>query len=217
MKLHAHSHTSSVPAAGFQPDLTAMSFDDSESRLKALFKVLVRSNYSEEKSTGVTHYLNLGCAMFGMDFGLLIRQLSSQVAEIVAVGDHGDAFYVGQHLTIERTFAADIFDESQIQISPKVIPTPTSVPACTFHGHIVNSYVGAPVHTMKGETLAVVFFASSYLTEELQASDIESLELLAEGVACMNDLHKTQNQRKMTDQAMFALGSVKTLDEYLEV
>lgn len=32
----------------------------------------------------------------------------------------------------------------------------------------------------------------------------------------MNDIHKSQAQRKMTDQAMFALGSVKTLDEYLE-
>ncbi|BCD98971.1 helix-turn-helix domain-containing protein [Marinagarivorans cellulosilyticus] len=216
MKLHAHSHAPSVSVPGFQPDIAALTLGDSESRLKALFKVLVRSNHGDDRSSGVTHYLDLGCAMFGMDYGLLLRQLSAQVAEVVAVGEHADSFYVGQHLTIERTFASEIFDREESMVSPKVVPTPTSVPACTYNGHIVNSYVGAPVHTAKGETLAVVFFASSYLTKELQSSDIESLELLAEGVACMNDLHKTQAQRKMTDQAMFALGSVKTLDEYLE-
>lgn len=32
----------------------------------------------------------------------------------------------------------------------------------------------------------------------------------------MIDLQKAQAQRKMTDQAMFAMGSVKTLDEYLQ-
>lgn len=216
MKLHAHSHATSLPAAGFSSDLADMSFGDNESRLKALFKVLVRSNYSDERASGVSHYLNLGCAMFGMDYGVLLRQLSSQVAEVIAVGDHGDSFYVGQHLTIERTFAQTIFEQDKPQVSPKVVPTPTSVPACTFHGHIVNSYVGAPVRTIKGETLAVIFFAPSYLTVDIKSTDIESLELLAEGVACMNDLHKSQTQRKMTDQAMFALGSVKTLDEYLE-
>src|SRR5690606_36823930 len=49
-----------------------------------------------------------------------------------------------------------------------------------------------------------------------KAEDIETIELLAEGVACKIDLQKAQAQRKMTDQAMFALGSVKTLDEYLQ-
>lgn len=216
LKLHAHNSVPSSPAPGFSPDLEAFSFNDSESRLKALFKVLVRSNYSDERSSGVAHYLDLGCAMFGMEHGLLLRQLSSQVAEVVAVNGGGDAFYVGQHLTVERTFASEVFEEEVTVHSEKTIPTPTSVPACTYSGHIVNSYLGAPVHTAKGELMAVIFFASSYLTKDVQSSDIESLELLAEGVACMNDIHKSQAQRKMTDQAMFALGSVKTLDEYLE-
>ena len=176
LKLHAYSQAATMPAGGFQSDMAAMNFSDSESRLKALFKVLVRSKYSEEGNSGVAHYLNLGCAMFGMEYGLLLRQLSSQVAEVVAVGEHGESFYVGQHLTVERTFAVDVFEQDKPQVSSKVIPSPTSVPACTFNGHIVNSYVGAPVHTMKGESLAVVFFASSYLTTEIQASDIESLE-----------------------------------------
>ena len=51
---------------------------------------------------------------------------------------------------------------------------------------------------------------------EFNSEDVETIELLAEGVACMIDLQKAQAQRKMTDQAMFALGSVKTLDEYLQ-
>lgn len=216
MKLHAHTQSHTLSAPSHAPDLSGLTFEDSESRLKALFKVLVRSNYSDERTSGVTHYLNLGCAMFGMDYGLLLRPLSAQVAEVVAVGDNADTFYVGQHITVERTFAAEIFEDEQCKVSPKIIPTPSSVPVCTYNGHIVNSYVGAPVHTGKGEVFAVVFFASSYLTKELQSSDVESLELLAEGVACMNDLNKSQSQRKMTDQAMFALGSVKTLDEYLE-
>ncbi|MDZ7923191.1 MAG: helix-turn-helix domain-containing protein [Marinagarivorans sp.] len=215
MKLHAYSH-SSIVSSGFKSEMTPFLLDDVTSRVKALFKVLVRANAGDEYSTGVSHYLNLGCSMFGMEYGLLLRPLSTQVAEVVAVGDAGEAFYVGQHLTIERTFAAEIFDREELVVSSRVIPTPNSVPACTYNGHIVNSYIGAPVHSSRGESLAVIFFASSYLTKNLQAADIESLELLAEGVACMNDMSKTQSQRKMTDQAMFAMGSVKTLEEYME-
>ncbi len=215
LKLHAHSH-SSIVSSGFQSEMTSLVLDDSTSRVKALFKVLVRANAGDEYSSGVAHYLNLGCSMFGMEYGLLLRPLSAQVAEVIAVSDASGAFYMGQHLTVERTFAADIFDREESVVSPRVIPTPNSVPACTFNGHIVNSYIGAPVHSSRGETLAVIFFASSYLTKNLQAADIESLELLAEGVACMNEMSKTQSQRKMTDQAMFAMGSVKTLDEYME-
>jgi AraC-like DNA-binding protein len=216
VKLHAHALSLPTPSPRLNLEIPQNASSSPESRLKALFKVLIRSNYSDEKTSGMTHYLNLGCSMFAMEHGLLLRQLSEHVAEVLATADRGTSFYVGQHLTIERTFAADIFATEEMQQSSTSIPTPQSVPVCTYNGQIVNSYLGAPVHSARGDVLAVIFFTSAYSTQGLSATDIESLELLAEGVACMNDLHKSHHQRNLSDQAVFALGSVKTLDEYLE-
>ena len=157
MKLHAYSQAAAAPVQGLSTELAGLNVSDTESRLKALFKVLVRSKSTDEASGGLAHYLTLGCAMFGMEHGLLLRQLSTQVAEVIAVGERNDAFYVGQHLTIERTFAAQIFADDAVQLSPKVLPSPTSVPACTYHGHIVNSYIGAPVHTAKASLWQLYF------------------------------------------------------------
>lgn len=218
MKLHSHAHGGPAPVVTFQSEFLQgdNNLENAESRIKALYKALIRSNYEDERATGVAHYLDLGSSMFEMEHGMLLRQLSPQVAEVVATSSRDDTFYVGQHLTTERTFVCDIFRSGQCTTSPKMVPVPTSVPACTFSGHIVNSFLGSPVASMKGDQLAVVFFSSSYLACEFVRPDIESLELLAEGVACMNDMQKNQTQRKMTDQAMFAMGSVKTLDEYVE-
>src|SRR5690606_40803242 len=85
-----------------------------------------------------------------------------------------------------------------------------------YNGVNVNAYIGTLVSPSSMEPMVVCFFSPSPKEAEFNAEDIETIELLAEGVACMIDLQKAQAQRKMTDQAMFAMGSVKTLDEYLQ-
>ncbi len=191
---------------------------DFSQRVKYLYKVLAGSPYYNAERSGISRLLDAGCQIFGMEHALLLRSLSHQVAEVMATVDQesDDAFYMGQHLHVENTPTADVFHTSQTQ-QAKNIPSLDALTArFAYNGVEVNAYLGTVVAPSSVEPMVVCFFSSSPKEAEFSSEDLETIELLAEGVACMIDLQKAQAQRKMTDQAMFALGSVKTLDEYLQ-
>jgi AraC-like DNA-binding protein len=165
--------------------------------------------------------LDAGLAMFECEYALLIRPLSSQVVEVLASrsnppAEDEDTFYVGQHINIELTPTYTMFESSR-PLAVKNMYASSLQPAPFAYNEVnVTSYLGSPVVPSRSDTMAVCFFSSSTRRREFAAEDLETIELLAKGVACMVDTQKAQAQRKLTDQAMFAMGSVKTLDEYLQ-
>lgn len=189
-------------------------------RVKYLYQVLSGAPYYTSERSGVTRLIEAGCLMFNADYGLLLRGLSQQVAEVMAVAgpqnDEDETYYIGQHLQIEGTPSARILERKETWAS-KTIPTIGAYgDSFRYNGVEINAYLGTVVSPSAAEPMVVCFFSSATRETEFSSEDIETIELLAEGVACMIDLQKAQAQRKMTDQAMFALGSVKTLDEYLQ-
>lgn len=188
-------------------------------RLRRLYKVLAGApNYDAERS-GLTRLLETGCQFFSTEYALLIRRLSHQVAEVVAVVDAvdgGETFYIGQHLHIENTTSAGVFDTNETQRFRNEPSVGVYANGFAYNNVAVNTYLGSTVSPSNVEPMVICFFSSAPKSADFSSEDVETIELLAEGVACMIDLQKAQAQRKMTDQAMFALGSVKTLDEYLQ-
>lgn len=195
---------------------------DQARTIASLYQVLLDLPKYHAGNPGVNRFLNVGCEIFGTDFGFLLRRLSQEVAEVVAVSDINDIdsdeepFYIGQHLTIENTVVAEIFDNEQPCLftkSPNV-----GVYSCGFayNSADVNTFFGALAAPSNAEPMVVCFISSVAKDVDPGKEDSETLGLLAEGVACMIDLQKSQAQRKMTDQAMLALGSVKTFDEYVK-
>jgi|GEM_PF-281489 AraC-type DNA-binding domain-containing proteins len=192
---------------------------DLSQRVKYLYKVLAGSPYYSAERSGVSRMLEAGCQLLGMDHALLLRSLSHQVAEVMATteqSDEEDAFYMGQHLHVEHTPTEEILSSGQTCQYQNVPGLGVYSGRFAYNGIEVNAYLGTLVTPSTVDPMVVCFFSSSPKESGFNSEDIETIELLAEGVACMIDLQKAQAQRKMTDQAMFALGSVKTLDEYLQ-
>jgi AraC-like DNA-binding protein len=188
-------------------------------RVKYLYKLLAGFPYYSAERSGVSRLLDAGCQILGMDHAILLRSLSQQVAEVMATVDQSgdeEAFYMGQHLHVEHTPSEEIFASGETRHYKNVPALGVYSGHFAYNGIEVNAYLGTLVAPSSVEPMVVCFFSSSPKESGFNSEDIETIELLAEGVACMIDLQKAQAQRKMTDQAMFALGSVKTLDEYLQ-
>jgi AraC-like DNA-binding protein len=198
----------------FKPEVTSFS-----ERIKHLYKVLAGTPYYSADRSGISRLLDAGCQIFGFEHALLLRRLSQQVAEVVATSesdDDEDPFYMGQHIHVENTPSEQIFSDGASHHYKNVPSIAAYSAAFSYNGVDVNAYIGTLVSSSSTEPMVVCFFSSTPKEADFSAEDIETIELLAEGVACMIDLQKAQAQRKLTDQAMFAMGSVKTLDEYLQ-
>lgn len=217
LKLNISSKTSADHVrANFQLDAEVPNFAE---RIKYLYKVLAGTPQYAVDRSGISRFLDAGCRIWGFEHALLLRKLSQQVAEVMATteADRDDEpFYMGQHVHMEGTPTEQIFADGGSHHFKKIPSLSAYSGGFAYNGVDVNTYLGALVSPSSMEPMVVCFFSSSPRDLEFKAEDIETIELLAEGVACMIDLQKAQAQRKMTDQAMFALGSVKTLDEYLQ-
>lgn len=190
---------------------------DFNERVKHLFSIMTGAPHYDAQYSGLSRLMEAGCKMFATEYALLLRRLSHQVGEVVAVVDaveDDDAFYIGQHIQIENSPSAQVFDSFESGTWRNSPLMGGQQDGFAYNGVDVNGYLGTVVAPSSAEPMVLCFFTSVLKEVEFSSEDIETLELLAEGVACMIDLQKAQAQRKMTDQAMFALGSVKTLDEY---
>jgi AraC-like DNA-binding protein len=217
LKLHNSSSKIQSSHRGFAPQPQPV-FEGSKDKVKYLYQILAQAPYYNAEISGIDRFLMAGCRIFSMEYALLLRSLSHQVSEVVAAKqvDGDGTFYVGQHLHVENTPSAEVYEKNETCTAKKNPSLGVYSDGFTYNGIEVITYLGTVVTPSSVDPLVVCFFSSAPTEAEFNSEDIETLELLAEGVACMIDLQKAQAQRKMTDQAMFALGSVKTLDEYLQ-
>lgn len=218
LKLSQSSYAHS--SIGLEEQLTLSSNLQFPQRLRALYSILTGMHETGVQRDAISAMLDAGLALFDCTHALLIRPLSSQVVEVLQyrsspVLDDGP-FFVGQHINIEQTPTNAMFETLQPLSVKNVQPNGLQPAPFAYNDVSVKAYLGAPVVPHWSEIMAVCFFTSGPDRVEFSVEDLETIELLAKGVACMVDTHKAQAQRKITDQAMFAHGSVKTLDEYLQ-
>jgi AraC-like DNA-binding protein len=185
-------------------------------RVKYLYRVLTGMPHYNIQPAGIVNLLEAGCLMLECEYALLFRVLSLQVAEVVAKVEpktDAEVFYPGQHVQFTHSLVEDILITGQTR---QISSLKTHAGNLAYNDVTVNTHIGTVVMPSTTSSLVVCFFSSKSRDVEFDAEDTEILELLAEGAACMIDLQRAQTQRKLTDQAMFALGSVKTLDEYVQ-
>lgn len=188
-------------------------------RTTHLFRMLLDAGRVTGDSSGLEQLLKGGCRQFSLDYALLVRRLSQQVAEVCcAVTPVGreETYFVGQHLPLENTPTASVFDTKSTVSYRKGANKGAYPDGFAYNGVAINVYLGAWIQPSTSDPMALCLFSSAGNRNEFGSQDIEIIGLLAEGVAFMVDLQKSQAQRKLTDQAMLALGSVKTLEEYLQ-
>lgn len=192
------------------------SLADPLDRVTYLYRVLASAPVLGSEQCGVTQFLEAGRHMFAAECGLVVRRLSQQVGEVIAFDGGDEQFYVGQHLSIEGTPVAEVFMKNETCAIDKMQAVGVLARSFAYTSFVVNAYLGIKVRAFSGEESVLCFISSVPRNHGYSAEDTASLELLAEGVACMINQQHAHTQRKLTDQAMFAMGSVKTLDEYLQ-
>ncbi len=198
------------------PDLGDLSLNDPVERITYLYRVLANATSFAGERGGVTRFLEAGCNILAAECGLVIRRLSQQVGEVVAYSGDSDYFYIGQHLPIEGTPVAEVFLKNETCAIENLQAVGVLAHSFAYTSYVVNAYLGIRIRASGSEESALCFISSVPRSHGYSAEDASSLELLAEGVACMINQQHAHAQRKLTDQAMFAMGSVKTLDEYLQ-
>lgn len=217
LKLHVDSSNIQPSHRGLQPQFQPVEYESTD-KVKYLYQILVQAPYFSVHNSGIDQLLQAGCKLFAMDYAVLVRRLSQQVAEVSAVWevDGQENFYIGQHLHVENTPISTVYEKNETCASKNIPLMGVYSGGFAYNEVQVNAYLGTVVTPSSVDPLVICFFSSRPKDTDFKSEDIETLELLAKGVACMIDLQKAQAQRKMTDQAVFAVGSVKTLDEYLQ-
>ncbi len=158
--------------------------------------------------------LQRACLRFSMKRGLVLQAISRQVFEIKAVFDPLDDLFVGQHLTATKLNLIERHNEYKLIVEPNLSNSAVKAPQLAYNLEETAAYIGVST-VVGGSESGVVCFISNEPTEySFDQEDLLVLELLAEGIACMTELQSARVPRKTEDLAIFASGSIKSLEEY---
>ena len=183
----------------------------SAERTEWLYRFALRAMVEGRASgTVISDLLQTACNWARCPHALLLRRLAAEVVEVAATAARmgaDTAGYVGQHIALPEAVVKPLFEPPSASFS-------SSSSGFVCDGVEMRVLGAINVAPLSGESLALVLLnLTSEPPEEVQSLQ-PTLELLAEGVAAMVELQKTHAQRKLTDQAVLAMGSVKTLEEY---
>lgn len=196
------------------PSSSQYNFDVFSDRLRFLHSQL--ANPLTDPRAQYSAYLKAGCRMFGTDHGIVSRVFNQSQRKIVAVEGDSECLHEGLELGIEGSFCSEVVDQSKTISMPKVELEHVNLPPLAYNGLSVMAYLGAPIK-VGGQIFGVLCFVSATPRhEEYTPNDIETIELMAEGVARMIELQNAQSKERVNEVAGFAAAGVKTLDEYLQ-
>ncbi|SMF30765.1 AraC-type DNA-binding protein [Alteromonadaceae bacterium Bs31] len=223
-----------LSSSSFHQGLSAGSTDVNQYKMENLvegltylYRVVANSYQLDSCNEGIRNFLQAGVRRFDADVAIVTRPVSQQRYEVLACVGDDEKFYVGQHLSLAGTLCERVINENETCVYSNLHNQGVHSLTMAYNNTPVGAYLGTVVKPANTEPAVVCFIRAQGLEERrvglgeydravYSDEDVAFLELLAEGVAFMTDQQLAQAQRKLTDQAMFALGSVKTLDEYLE-
>lgn len=217
MEIKYPPHLSSMERSSRQQEhrkpLSNYDFSDFADRLRFLLQQLAMPHReSQEQSVA---YLQAGCAMFNMDYGYIAINLGSILPRIVAF--EASSGEVRNTLSpLEETCYHAIVDRSHETNPSTLQEASVHSPSMTYNGAVVCQYLGAPL-VISGNTCGVLCFGTglpAHLASQPTPHDLETLELMAQGVARMIELQNTQEKNRIEEIRGFATAGVKSLDEY---
>jgi len=212
--LSSSSFQKSLPVASL--DLNRFKMENTAEGVTYLYRVLTSSHVMESYNQAICLFLDAGLKRFDADVALVTRPVSAQVYEVIACVGDDEKFFVGQHLSLNGSLCEQVITKNETFVCSNLHQAGVHSLSMAYNGAPVGAYLGTVVNSAHAEKSVLSFLKKDCVGSEYEPEEIHFLELLAEGVAFMTDQQLAQAQRKLTDQAMFALGSVKTLDEYLE-
>lgn len=174
-------------------------------KIRLMYRNLVRTVREAPAEPGVQKMLDLGCALLGASAAWLIKpRIAGGSLEYWDSVSQSDASLLDIDWMGREELIGQIEDRVHIWDLKK---HPMSVDG-------IQPIAGVVVTPNASDQLFLFIRGNS---DTLTSSeDLEILELLAEGLACMIDLQRTHAQRRVNDQGLPAGAFVKTLEEYMQ-
>ncbi len=196
--------------------IDSIDYSDDHQCMSYFYKIICNAHKLESISAATSELLDVALKRFDCDIALVIRPISETVSEVLGCSESSDRFYIGQHISIREDLCGAVLakNETVVQNQPNLLGGDSV--SMAYNGSSVETYLGTPLNCLYQGRCILCLISTKMRDVYFNSHDETLLENLAEGIACMIDLQKSQAQRKPTDLAAFADGSVKTLDEYLE-
>ncbi|MEY4589002.1 MAG: hypothetical protein RL497_1078, partial [Pseudomonadota bacterium] len=194
-----------IPLAHPVPEFAQAAQLSRGEKIRLMYRNLVKTVREAPEEPGVQRMLDLSCALLQARAAWLIKP-----QEMTGLLEYWDSLSHAE----SKEVALDITPVDSARFAPK-----ERICVWDFAQHPLRvdgfkPMAGAMITPNTSEPLFLCFLGNP---QPLTAVDeLEILELLAEGVACMIDLQKTHAQRRINDQGLPAGGLVKTLEEYIE-
>lgn len=173
-------------------------------KIRLMYRNLVRTVREAPAEPGVQKMLDLGCA--------LLRARSAWLIKPRVVGgslEYWDTVSQADARSLDINWMGH--DELIGKISERVQIWDLKKYPMSVDG--VQPIAGVVVTPNASEPLFLCMRGADTLSS---TEDLEILELLAEGLACMIDLQRTHAQRRVNDQGLPTGAFVKTLEEYMQ-
>ncbi len=153
--------------------------------------------------------LALAAKQLGYGCGAIMRKISPSVYEVHASSEL-DSFFVGQHISLTDMHFLTKHDETRLVMHTKTTKSDKNA----YNRGTTRAYLGMNLDMGDRQRGLVCFVSSEAGSPSADEQSMLMLGLTAEGIASMMDLQNTRAQRKTEDMAIFANGSMKTLEEY---
>lgn len=160
-------------------------------------------------------YLQSGCKMFATEYGALV-QLGPERMRYYLFNANSGRLEIRDELLPEAAFYHDDSTSNPTRYFSNNNQTGVNLNNLTYNGEAITQYLGTNV-TVSGSKFGVLsFYSVSQDGGDFAPHDIETVELMAKGVARMIELQTAQTKPPGVELGGFATPGVKSLDEYIK-
>jgi AraC-like DNA-binding protein len=190
--------------------LQACNLESFEDRLKFLYRQLCCPQENNDSQSAA--FLEAGCRILGSDRAFIVSS-SGSIYRHVFVYRRAEKQIDHELSDAEETIYRAIIDHESPSDAISGEQNPLNSPVMAANGGAICHYLGVPV-VISGNKCGVLCFLSPTRIGP-SPRDLETLQLMAEGVARMIELQNAQEKNRIEEIRGFATAGVKSLDEYI--
>jgi len=160
-------------------------------------------------------YLQAGCTMFNMDRAFIALNVGT-IMPTVVIYDAASGELRETLNALEETCYRSIIDWDHETVPTSLQEAGVESASMAYNGGLTCQFLGAPLRVSGNKCGALCFSTGlpAHLVTQPTPHDVETLELMAQGVARMAELQNSQERNRIEEIRGFATAGVKSLDEY---
>lgn len=181
-----------------------------EDRLRFLYRQLCQPQDNNDSQAAT--FLEIGCRILNADRAFIVSSSGSIYRHVFVY--RRKAKLIDHELTdSEESVYRIIIDNDSLSDPVSGEQNPLNSPLMAVNGGAICHYFGVPIINSGNKCGVLCFLAPTRIN--LSPRDLETLQLMAEGVARMIELQNVQEKNRIEEIRGFATAGVKSLDEYI--